>query len=71
MDECRAAFDVWKEENWMYVEIESDAYEIWQSAWNAATKNAVKICEGQMTGVNPVGDMAREECAEAIEQENA
>ena len=34
MDECRAAFDVWKKENWMYVEVESDAYEIWQAAWS-------------------------------------
>lgn len=45
------------------------AWRYWQAAWNAATQNAVEICEGQMTGVNPVGDMAREECAEAIERE--
>ena len=25
-----------------------------------------KVCEAQMTGFNPVGDMAREDCADAI-----
>ena len=34
MDECRKQFEEWKEENWMYVEVESDAYEIWKAAWN-------------------------------------
>ena len=34
MEECRKQFEEWKEENWMYVEVESDAYEIWKAAWN-------------------------------------
>ena len=33
----------------------------------AAEREAcAKVCEHQMTGINPVGDIAREDCAEAI-----
>jgi len=33
----------------------------------AAEREAcAKVCENEMTGVNPVGDIAREDCAAAI-----
>jgi hypothetical protein len=33
----------------------------------AAEREAcAKVCEHQMTGINPVGDIAREDCADAI-----
>ena len=33
----------------------------------AAEREAcAKLCENEMTGVNPVGDIAREDCAAAI-----
>ena len=43
MEECRKQFEEWKEENWMYVEVESDAYEIWKAAWN---RRAEDVPEG-------------------------
>lgn len=66
MSKCREAYAAYCAA--IYPRI-SMLYEDWQDAWNAATQNAVEICEGQITGVNPVGDMAREDCAEAIERE--
>ena len=69
MSKCREEFYKWYEGFDSDLKVE-DVLPIWQAAWNAATKNAVEICEGQMTGVNPVGDMAREECAEAIKKED-
>lgn len=66
MSKCKEAYETLFAEPWMH---ERERSNLWKAAWNAATKNAVEICEGQMTGVNPVGDMAREECAEAIEKE--
>ena len=69
MSKCREAYE--KQYGEDFNPDHSPVASVWQAAWNAATKNAAKICEGQMTGVNPVGDMAREECAEAIEREKA
>ena len=73
MSKCREAFEQHCKERVINPDGDyaTDLYFDWQAAWNAATKNVVKICEGQMTGVNPVGDMAREECAEEIEREKA
>ena len=67
MSKCREAYE--KQYGEDFNPDNSPVASVWQAAWNAATKNVVKICEGQMTGVNPVGDMAREECAAPVVQE--
>ena len=37
-----------------------------RAAEKAEREACAKVCENEMTGVNPVGDIAREDCAAAI-----